>query len=329
MIARSISNRTCRALHEIVGPILDTADQADLTPSHRSAACNILCAIVDKCQASDVQYAKHAVLDDFVWGRMFDIYLQRSDNAKGKSVRQLLLVLTGALLKDQNPRTIELSERTATTFIDIVCHRQDRLKVKPALQGLAHFLQKDIVKIPQLIETYSRSLGHSNGSVNSVTASSLLTRFLAWIVHHDTSLSAGHLVKNFLAQLRRSSTPEEPSNAKSTTPIWIQPVVECLQQWPDRTQEFKTHVFPHCFLPNFDEYLYFLSYLRFQHHVGYGLPHLFDSLCGERNSVEDFGEFKILLASIECGKELGIVRDFGMSPFVFPQDIPPQLCDYD
>jgi hypothetical protein len=140
--------------------------------------------------------------------------------------------------------------------------------------------------------------------------------FLSWIVHHDTSLSAGHLVKNFLIQAR--SIPDYLADAQSgnVAPMWIEPVVSTLHEWPDRVQEFKTHVFPHCFLPNIEEYLRFLSYMRFSHHVKVsgGLPEPLDSLRDQRNGLDTTEEFRILLAAIEAGKELNIVRDTGMVP---------------
>ncbi|KAF2677884.1 HEAT repeat protein-like protein [Lentithecium fluviatile CBS 122367] len=298
-------------LHAILGPLLETADTAEISPSHRAAACNLLCAIIEKCQASDTTYAWETVLDDFVWTRLFHIYLERSDNAKSKSVRQVLFVLTGVLSKSEDPRSLELLQRAVTTFVDIICRRPDRLKVKPALQGLAHLLQKNIVTIPQLLDVYQHLLDNSGRTVEVLNAQSLLTAFIAWIVHHDTSLSAGHLIKNFLVQLRRSPQYSTSKIGEIGAPIWLRPVVDCLRRWPDRMQEFKTHVFPHCFLPNINEYLLFLSFLNFERHVESKgpLPGQLESVDGRSNGLNHSEEFGILLASIEKGKELGLVKD--------------------
>lgn len=288
----------------------------DLGASHRAAACNLLCAIIEKCNASGSQHVRSAVLDDFIWPRLFNVYLHRSDGTKGKSMRQMLLVLTGVLVNDPSPRSLELQEQAVTTFLDIICRRQDRLKVKPALQGLSHFLQKNVVTIPQLLKIYSKLLGsYSIPAANAPDAQSLFSALLSWIIHHDTSLSAGHLVKNFLAQLRRASQNKSFTAHESISSVWMLPVINYLRQWSDRIQEFKTHVFPYCFLPNIGEYLDWLSFLHFRQHVTVtGLvplqmqsPELYD------NGLEDFEEFRILLASIETGKELGIVKDVGTS----------------
>ncbi|KAH3938806.1 hypothetical protein HBH70_243090 [Parastagonospora nodorum] len=300
-----------KELHELVGPIIETADLPELSPGHRAAASNALCAIIECCQASSSEHARKEIIDDSIWVRVFDIYLQRSENAKGKSMRQILLVLTSVITKDESPRALELRRQATTTFLDIICGRQDRLKVKPALQGLAHFLLRDVVSISQLLELHERLLARLTEASSPASLQALFSAFLAWIVHHDTSLSAGHLIKNFLIQARKSLDYLSTTQNDTVSPLWIEPVVSTLQQWPDRMQEFKTHVFPYCFLPNVQEYLRFLSYLHFSVHV-----HSSGAIPGDlrlyedaRHGMEESDEFKILIAAIEAGKELSLIRD--------------------
>lgn len=301
-----------RELHDLIDPLLETADLPDLNPGHRAAASNALCSIIECCQASKTEYACDAILNDAIWLRLFNIYLQRSDDAKGKSMRQMLLLLTSVITKNQSTRASELRLQAAATFVDIICDRQDRIKVKPALQGLAHFLLRDVVSIAQLLEIYSAQSASIEQS--GIPSPQILFKvFLVWVVHHDTSLSAGHLVKNFLIQARR--LPEYTAQGDSTTisPLWIEPVVEMLHQWPDRLREFKANVFSHCFLPNIDEYLRFLSYLRFGVHVQSkgDLPQALCTYESPHSGLDKSEEFKILLAALETGKELTIVRDIG------------------
>jgi hypothetical protein len=301
-----------RELHDLIDPLLKTADLPDLNPGHRAAASNALCSIIESCQASKTEYARETILDDSIWLRLFNIYLQRSDDAKGKSMRQMLLLLTSVITKNQSTRASELRLQAAATFMDIICDRQDRIKVKPALQGLAHFLLRDVVSITQLLQIYSTQSA-STGQSGTPSPQILFKAFLTWVVHHDTSLSAGHLIKNFLLQARK--LPEYTTRSDNTiiTPLWIEPVVQMLHQWPDRLREFKANVFPHCFLPNIDEYLCFLSYLRFSVHVQSrgNLPQALRTYESHNNALERSEEFKILLAALETGKELTIVRDIG------------------
>lgn len=291
----------------------------DLSPGHRAAASNALCSVLECCQESPASFVREEILDDSIWFRAFDIYLRRSESAKGKSMRQMLLVLTGQIMKSDSSRASALCRRAAATFLDIICDRQDRLKVKPALQGLAHFLLRDVITMDQLLELYKEVLDRSTSITHVASLRMLFRTFLAWIVHHDTALSAGHLVKNFLIQARKqpsymTMTPEQP-----ISPPWIEPVIQTLHDWPDRMQEFKTHVFPHCFQPNIEEYLRFLSYLHFSNHVQSrgGLPPPLNIFEHHNNGLEKSEEFRVLLAGIEAGKELNVIRDngkFSLSP---------------
>jgi hypothetical protein len=299
-----------RQLHAVIDPVLETANIVDLSASHRTAVSNAVCSIIEKCQASSVDYVRNELLDDTIWFRLFMIFLERSDDAKGKSIRQMLLVLTNVLLK--TGAASDLSVRATSTLLDIICARQDRVKVKPALQGLAHFLLKGVVTISQLLDLYTPpSPTESRTENEQQIIQSLFRMILSWVVHHDTSLSAGHLIKNYLGHVRRRMITS--SSDSHISPIWIEPVVKILHLWPDRIQEFKTHVFPHCFLPNVEEYLKFLSYLNFSRHIvsDGDSPDLMKNSVAGSNGLTSFEEFTIILASMQTGKELGIVKDIG------------------
>lgn len=229
-------------------------------------------------------------------------------------MRQMLLVLTSVVTKDQNPRAIELRRQATTLFLDIICEREDRIKVKPALQGLAHFLLRDVISIKELVSLFDKQLKRTSDAIQEpVTSRTVFKSFLAWVVHHDTSLSAGHLIKNYLLQARRLADYDEAANDGLISPLWIEPVVQTLHDWPDRIQEFKTHVFPHCFLPNLSEYLRFLAYLHFESHVPHehALPSQLHRSSEHSSSLGGLEEFRILLAAIATGKELNIVKDHG------------------
>ncbi|KAH7359589.1 HEAT repeat protein-like protein [Pyrenochaeta sp. MPI-SDFR-AT-0127] len=301
-----------KELHRILDPVIETADLPELETGHRAAASNALCAVIERVHTSGIEHVRAAVLDDSIWLRIFNIYLQRSGDAKGKSMRQILLLLTSVITKDPTPRAFQLRKQAATTFLAVICQRQDRVKVKPALQGLAHFLLRDVVSINQLVDLYAGFSNRSpSGQTELASSQCVFKSFLAWVVHHDTALSAGHVVKNFLLQARRLPDYSVRANDGTNLPLWIKPVVQTLHDWPDRMQEFRTHVFPHCFQPGIDEYMRFLSYLHFDMHVQpiRGLPNQLHSGADLDNGLAVSEEFRILLATIEAGKELTIIRD--------------------
>ncbi|KAF2277988.1 uncharacterized protein EI97DRAFT_415834 [Westerdykella ornata] len=310
------STDSIKRLNEFVDPIFETAEIVDGLPaSHRAAACNLLCAVIEKCQESGNENWLLAVLDDAIWMRLFQVYIQRSENTKGKSMRQMLLTLTGVLLKSQTERSMELKLHAVLTFIDIICRTRNRGQVKPALQGLAYFLQKDITSLAQLVDLYATNFDQGRCETDSNLGrltQDIFRIFLSWVVHHDTSLSAGHLIKSFLGSLRKSPlASNDLDTEQQISPLWIEPVVETLNIWQDRMQEFKTHVFPHCFLPNIEEYLRFLSYLHLAKHLHSkeALPVLLYTYDEHANNLSMAEEFAILLGALQTGKELGIIKD--------------------
>jgi len=228
----------------------------------------------------------------------------------------MLLGLTNVLIKNQTERSLQLRDLATSTFVEVICQRRDRIQVKPALQGLAHFLQKDITSLTALFSLYqTKDLGQATQPL----IQEILRSFLTWIVHHDTSLSAGHLIKSFLTSLRQSPLTDKDSGALcSISPLWIEPVVEILQIWQDRTQEVKTHVFPHCFLPDIEEYLRFLSYLHLGRHIFSkdALPEALRVYDNVDNGLPLSDEFSILLAALQTGKELGILIDVGKNIYL-------------
>jgi hypothetical protein len=299
----------------VIDPVLGTAEVPDLSASHQAAACNLLCAIIERCRDSNDAEIRNEILEDSIWLRLFEIYLRRSENTKGKSMRQMLLTLTSVLMKSQSSRSLQLKDQATSTFMKIIYQRRDRLQVKPALQGLAHFLQKGFASIADLVHIESSLRDQEIGPrPTSTVIQDIFRSFLSWIVHHDTSLSAGHLVKSFLGALRNlPSEHESLEDGYSISPLWIEPVVETLNTWQERVQEFQTHVFPHCFAPNMQEYLRFLSYLHFGQHIHSEdpLPTAFKVFDGQINGLTTSEEFAILLAALQTGKEIGIVKDTG------------------
>ncbi|ORY10759.1 putative death-receptor fusion protein-domain-containing protein [Clohesyomyces aquaticus] len=304
-----------KKLHDVVIPLLATAEVVNLPPSHRAAACNVLCAIIETCQGSEAEYARNAVLSDSIWSRLFEIYLRRSENAKPKSMRQVLVVLTQVLIQAEGQESIRQRNRAVSMFLDIICNRGDRMQAKPALQGLAHFLFKDLVSFPKLVEIFRAHRLEQVSGTDTRSVQLLLSVFFLWVVRDDTAQAAGHLIKNSITQIRAIQFPTKDINISrgdaSISPLWIEPLVAALRSWPNRMQEIKSNILPHCFLPSVEEYLRFLSYLHLDRHLSVkgDLPASLRIFSSTDNRLETSEEFAMLLAAIETGKELGIVKD--------------------
>lgn len=294
--------------------------------------------MIEACQASGIPYIQDCILEDEIWNRLFHIYLDRSDNAKTKSMKQVFIVLSNLLARVKTPRSVSLQRDATLALLDIACYGQDRNRAKPALQGLSHLLSKDLASVRGLIDFYScLAEEHPENAPVLPPVQSLLSRFLVWIEHHDTALSASHLIKSYISQVRRmkidhmarrsapqSAAPEaaisnendptHPANLSSpegVLPFWVEPVVRHLCQRSELIHEYKTHVFPYCFKPNLHEYIHFLLYLGFSHHMGMTIPFQGTNEM-YNNGLATADAFRLLLAAIQSGKDLGVVKDTGM-----------------
>lgn len=281
--------------------------------------------MIEYYQTSGIKYLQDFFLADQIWIRIFNIYLERSDSAKAKSMRQVFIVLTSLLTRTETSRADFLRKHATSVFLDIICHGRDRLRAKPALQGLSHFVSKGLASIHDLIEWYSKSDEVNIRFLpNRQYVQDLLIRFLVWVAHSDTVLSASHLIKSYIDRVRQSSgalgcgfesrksvSEKETEQTPGWLPFWAEPLISCLQQYPEKIQEYKSHVFPYCFKPDLKEYLRFLLYLNCDYHleVSISVPRP----QGQNSSgLTNMDELKVLLQAIQAGKELGIVKEVGM-----------------
>jgi hypothetical protein len=297
-----------RQLEGVIDCLLQTAALVNISATHRAAACNSLCAIIERCQLSTDEGFHCIVWENDLWTRLFEIFLERSDNAKAKSMRQVLLVLTGMLLKNAPPQSSDLQDDAVSRLLDIICRYQNRTKIKPALQALAHFISKDLISINQLIDVYRNYSGADTDPDGGLSAYQLLLRqFLAWVRHHDTAPAAGHLITNFLTK----STPQRRCAEEKTgvLPVWIAPLEGSIRDSPEAINEFKHHVFPEIFRLDLDGYLQFLYHLQLDRHLG--IKSTIHSLNLGVFTANGCLEITLLFAALQVGKELGLVKDVG------------------
>lgn len=258
---------------------------------------------------------------------MFNIYIERFDNAKAKSMRQVLVVLSNVLLKADDSRASNLRDQAIDRFLCIIIEQKNRLVAKPALHGLAHFLSKDLISISRLAEFRRKPIGdHSSTSEWPESVKYLLRQFLNWIPHHDTGQSASHLIKSFLDKIRKDHA--ELVETDQLLPIWVEPLVHSICAEPEMILEYRSHVFPHCFQSHLNEYLTFLLYLRLDNHLAVSIASTPHGDLKSGMSVED--EFNLLLAALQAGKELGIIKDTGSLFSFLPDDycLQTQITDF-
>ncbi|KAF2085259.1 hypothetical protein K490DRAFT_46993 [Saccharata proteae CBS 121410] len=284
--------------------LVETAALINISPGHRAAACNPLCSIIERCQISQDERIRNLVWTAGIWPRLFVVFLDRSHLAKPKSVRQILLLLTSVLEKCNAFKPgIEARGQALETILQALFEEGDHLRVKPALQALAHFIQKELFQVSEILNECKRwHSAESSGSNNA--AQSFLVGVMGWVSYPDTAPAAGNLVSTFLKfgriQNVEAITSKNPSRPLA---VWVEPLESSVRQNPDAIQNFRSHLFPELFRPVLSDYLEFLVHLRIDDHVGLRLN---TTSCA---SQTDDLQALLLFTALQTGKEMGIVKE--------------------
>jgi hypothetical protein len=302
---------TARKLKDAIDALLGAAELADIPPSQRATVCVALCGAFERCQVAAVERFRDAIWEDHRWSRLFGIYLNFFDKAKPKSMRQVLLVSTAVLSKNTALWSSQYPQEAVSRIVDLISRDQNHRKVKPALQALAHFISKGLISVDQLIDLSGKCVQDSEVHVSRAkTGQTLLAKFLIWVLHHDTALAAGHLVAHFLE--KGSDSQAFNQERETGLPIWAEPFETCIRASPESIQEFRHHVFPNVFRLSFDDYIQFLHHLRMRRYLN-AIPSSEAEANTDYGRPDDAVEISILFAALQAGKDIGMVKDIGLS----------------
>ena len=125
-------------MSNLLDALVGTASIPYIPASQRAGACNPLCSLLEKCQASPDERIRSLVWTKHIWTDLFDIFLERYDNAKPKSMRQVLLLLCTILHKDKSTTAQAVRDESVVRLFDVLFQEDDTSKVKPALIALSH-----------------------------------------------------------------------------------------------------------------------------------------------------------------------------------------------
>ncbi|KAF2144155.1 uncharacterized protein K452DRAFT_316890 [Aplosporella prunicola CBS 121167] len=301
----SVSDESVKSLSDLLDALVETAALVNITASHRAGACNPLCSLLEKCQASSHKSISSLIWTKNIWRNLFDIFLDRVDNSKPKSSRQVLVLLTSLLLKDGTSRAQELRDETTLKLFEILFTEGDHSRVKPALQALAHFVQKELMSVDELLTKFDQwrsgrvVLCQQFSGANSAPKA-FIFGIMNWVSHQDTTPAAGNMICTVLNYGRQQKV-EQMITANAQAPVWVEPLESTIRRNPDSLHNFKSHVFPDLFKPMLSDYLQFLEYLHLDNHVR------LRPSTGQEHEQSDELEASLLFNALQVGKDIGIV----------------------
>ncbi|KAI4724759.1 hypothetical protein E4T49_07502 [Aureobasidium sp. EXF-10728] len=299
--------------------------RTDITNQHRTAACNLLSNLIEKCAQSQ----EHGFLlllwqTETFWRHAFGIYLDQHHALNVKPSRLLLTSLTSALTKCSD-RSICESERTIMleSLIRHITTPSENAPTRPAMQAVAHWLSKKIVSVDELCGIFGKTLTGIDRNSSPSPVEDMLAIVLSLASYEDFASSAGSLAALILQKAQTTTKTPPPLSFGNHNSFWSSTVLNILKQKPQSLNTFRLYVFPEIFQQDKSSFVTFLGQLGIQQTLG-RVQSLKTPLPLPAPQCEE-----TLFCALSIGSKLGLVRiaDAGQLPddveLFFEKDI---LC---
>ncbi|KAE9992852.1 hypothetical protein EG327_007479 [Venturia inaequalis] len=276
---------------------IKTAYDAEIDGSHRAAATNAICAAVGHAP----KIGNSRPITKSQWLDVLAVVLDRSDSAKGKSMRQLLIAMVKLLpLLDPLDAKVIRNETLQLVFKILLSQQSDHVKVKPAFQIVSIFLAKQAVKLEDFVSELRifRGIDLDNDSArrsDREILQSFAEALMNWMRFTDSAPAAGQtvcaLTKMMASEQKHlAMKPDESSEA-----FWIHPLITSFSAFPDAIANFRHHLLPELLALDSS-----------------ACGKLLQALClAEWLKGEGVPRTQLLYTSLLVGKEMGIVLDAG------------------
>lgn len=257
------------------------------------------------------------------------MYLDRSEDTTAKSSRQLLFALSSSLTKwpDQAQARV-LCDRTVTSFISVLSEPHVTARLKAALQGLEHFINRGIVSIEDLVKRLRMfelrddsvsitdtgitegtrspdttdfglavSTTHKDVAPQEVDLDPFIMRLLFWVSNTDIARAACRLISSFFGALgKRVAGGSNNFRPAGQLPRWVPPLKKHLLKYPESLRVLKHHLLPELISSNHDDLVSLSNSLSL------------DSLLSGGSSDTIETDLILLLSCLQIGQDLGLVQ---------------------
>ena len=226
------------------------------------------------------------------WNGVFDIFLTRSENAKAKPTKHLLVTLNKLLSNNRNTSVIHsIKSFTITTLVTAICERESQACVKQALQALDHFITKRTIRLSELLSEFDgvsqkksehststkyAAYAHVSGSLELLeeklpgNAAHIFENILYWMNYPDVAPVAGR----FFTSISKNCS----AAVDSGLPLWYHPLRRALESKPSLIDVFETQLLPDLLQSNLEHTVAFLEELPYSD--------IRNGLAGHRTLVE-------------------------------------------
>ena len=244
-------------VQQLLNATLNTAHVTSLSSAHGAAAIGSLCGLFDRCSTSQNQALRSLVLDENVWRKGLDIYLNRSENNKSKPLRRLLLTLALLLNRQENHHVKDvLITEAVSTCVNSLCKPYDSVSVKPAIQFLEHFMIQQFLTVSEIIALtpfYSPLSDRKTISEIStpeseikIKAQAFIREVLEWIQYPDCAPAISRFLPVFVNSFKTHHARHSYAVAESEEEelLWMDPVKHFLEDHPTLYEAVENYLLP-------------------------------------------------------------------------------------
>ena len=287
---------SCRKLSKTFEDVIEVSSKPDLRASHRVAAWNTLCALIDQCSDSQSGVINLYIWDYGVWDRSFALYLEQSPNARPKSSKQLLGTLGTTLRKAKG--TVDVRPHVGKRLVEGILNDDDHGQSKACLQALAHFLARNVLNLDDVLNGLPGNTRATLVTEFYTSAQQLLTILFKWIGRGDFGSIVSQVVSVVLDKI---PTDAHSSNGKSL-PLWTEPLNDAIGSNVEMN-DLRLHLFPVLFRRSLSDYIAFLHARGLERLIS---PSPDSPTCSEGDGRSDD---ELLYAALQAGKELGLLYE--------------------
>ncbi|KXS98749.1 hypothetical protein AC578_9051 [Pseudocercospora eumusae] len=300
--AESPPEHQIKLFESLLKDVFYTSSCTTLSSSHRVAAWNTLCSLVDRSLESELPAVKNSCWSLGIWNRSLGLYLNHAHNARPKSSRQLLTTLTNALksgLARGNMDVVVLSGYAIRDLLRSLQDYDDPARAKASAQLLGNLLLKEVIPI-------SSVLGYvpSRSNTERENVQALLRTILGWLGRGEFGSTIATTVSAVLDKLEDENSAEPKNSASQYSGlIWLEPLQDVCRQGTIHSDDLRAHLFPVLFKRRFEDFVAFLKYQGLT-----GFPPLTDGFdLGVHSEAKPSDG--LLYTALQTGKDLGLLLE--------------------
>ncbi|KAI0840628.1 hypothetical protein F5Y06DRAFT_308806 [Hypoxylon sp. FL0890] len=264
-------------------------------------ACVKLHGFVEQCSKSSKPALRDFAFAESTALRLFDFFMEWNERDSHRSMRLVLDFLAYSISHNPIPEVgTSVKQTILHNTISTITQRSSRPSVKSAMVALDHFIQKKLVYLCRILETY-REL-HGLPVDENALWDAFIAKIFTWMESRYVCPTAGKLLVTIF-----TSYWFENRDVRHQPVTWHKFIYAGLQMDIDYLEPIKLYIFVLLFKTDLDGSLAYLRHLSLLQRLTSS-----DSNSWDLNSM-------LWLAMLEAGKKIGVVDEPGRGQEQHPQ----------